>query len=69
VYLKSSVQGVKNRPSVGRMSIREEIIIIIIIFIIIGLITLPSIYALRNYPSQTVGGIRLIHGKEIHPIP
>jgi len=36
--------------------------------IIIDLITLLSIYLLGNHLSQTVGGIRLSQGKEIHTI-
>jgi len=43
--------------------------IIIIIIIITDLITLLSIYLLGNlHPSQTVDGISLSLGKEIHPI-
>jgi hypothetical protein len=41
---------------------------IIIIIIIIDLITLHSISLLGNlHMSQTVGGIRLSQGKQIHP--
>jgi hypothetical protein len=37
---------------------------------IVVLITFLSIYVLGNlHLSQTVGGIRLSKGKEIHPIP
>jgi hypothetical protein len=45
-------------------------IIIIIIIIIIGLLTLLNSNMLEIlYLSQTVGGIRLSQGEEIHPIP
>jgi hypothetical protein len=43
---------------------------IIIVLVVVNLITLLSIYPLGNlHLSQTVGGIRPIQWKEIHPIP
>ena len=52
------------------MTLNLRIIAIILVIVVNDLITLLVVYLLRNFHlSQTVGGIKLSHGKEIHPIP
>ena len=70
MYFLNDFQIVPVAPFITGITGIMIIIIIIITIIIIDLITLLSIYLMGVlHISQTVGGIRLSQGKEIHFIP